>query len=1165
MTRDRGSMMRYLTALTLAIVFGWTAFAQSISGSLAGSVVDSSGSVVPGASVRITNEETGLERTVDTGESGDFVFPGLVPGLYTIRVEAKGFRQLERKGSVVLTGQRLVVGALTVEIGNVAETISVTAKGVGVQTDSTNISALLDSKQVAMQGLRGRDPISMLRLLPGVEQGRVSDMLGGSFATEVPRFMGKTNNTIYVDGVNGGDGGGGGNFSGAINVEAIEEISVQMANYSAEYGRGGGPQINIISKSGGLQYHGTAYWFKRHEMFNANNFFNNLNGLQKSLYRFSNLGGTLGGPVPMTRNKLFFFYSFDDTQTKRLNPIRQFTLPTAIERRGDFSQSLTNAGGLIPITDPLNGQRFPNNVIPASRRDPHGSAILSIFSLPNVQAQGYNFLIQHPATQHPRRQNLFKVDFRPNQNDTISFKGSTWYTRQAGFESPGSNAGDARWGLVDARYDFTTDMATASYTRIVSPRIVNEFMIGIFYSTEKGPPTDDEALARLRKQTHNLQTLPQFAPQNNPLNIIPMAQFSGLQQNSFSAARINFDGRYPLDGFDTALTGSNNVTYTRNMHTFKIGVWWEKAGFRQARAGNFSGEFQFQHNAANPLSTGYAFANAYLGTFNTYTEALGRVADNRVQHTVAWFVQDTWKVNRKLTLDIGLRMYRWGRNLQQGGEASAFSLERFDPTWGGRPPILLRPVTTPQGRRAQNPINGQILPANFIGALAPGTGYTCTGYLSKETPCIINGVVLQENGNYVKGGRGFIEPIPVLFDPRIGIAYSPFNDNKTVIRASWGAYHVATGGADYRRGGPAFQFNQQILFGDINTMLTATPVTNPAGVSGTYRNRNQELNYQYTLGFQRDVGRGTVLDVAFVGNTSRHRQLSWDFNQIPMGVRFRPENRDTTVNPTAANPGALPDNFLRRFIGFAGMDQQGNGGTDRYDSLQVQLNRRFIGGLQLAGAYTYANGLIRGWFQQLPFENLDRNVDIQTHILNISYVIDLPKASKLAPSPVVRHVFDNWQISGFTTFSSGKPMNVALQTTDAFDFTGGGESCGVVQTGPAILPRGERNVNRWFNTSVFQRPSGRGDIGNNCQNYKFRGPGINNWDLFFFKNFPIGEGEKKFQLRWEMFNVFNHTQFNGVNTTANFNPQGQQVNAQFGRVTTAREERRMQVALRFNF
>jgi hypothetical protein len=562
----------------------------------------------------------------------------------------------------------------------------VTAEGTGVQTDSTNTAALLDSKQIAMIGLRGRDPIAMLRLLPGVEQSRVGDMLGESFGTDVPRFMGKDNNTIYVDGVNGGDGNGGGRFSGATNVDAIEEISVQLGNYTAEYGRGGGPQLNIITKRGGQQYHGTAYWFKRHEMFNATNFFNNLNNLRKPKYRFSNLGGTFGGPIPFLKpggqNRLFFFYSIDDTQTQRPNDIRRFTMPTELEKQGNFSQSRANNGTVIRVNDPLNNlQQFPNNMIPVTRRDPHGVAILNIFPEPNIAGQaGYNFIVQHPSTNHPRRQHLFRIDYRPTDKDTVSFKGQTWRNTQSGFESPGSNTGDARWGLVDAQYNFTTDMATASYTRIISPQIVNELMVGIFNNGEAGPPTDDEALARVQRQNYGLATLPQFAPQNNPLNILPMAQFSGLQNNSFAPARINFDGRFPLDGADMALTASNNLSYTRGPHTFKAGIWWEKGAFRQSRASNFSGEFQFQHNSNNPLSTGYAFANAYIGTFNSYNESLGRVGDSRVQHTIAWFVQDTWKVNRRLTLNLGLRMYRWGRNLQQGGEASAFSNERFDPT-----------------------------------------------------------------------------------------------------------------------------------------------------------------------------------------------------------------------------------------------------------------------------------------------------------------------------------------------------------------------------------------------------------------------------------------------------------------------------------------------------
>jgi hypothetical protein len=177
----------------------------------------------------------------------------------------------------------------------------------------------------------------------------------------------------------------------------------------------------------------------------------------------------------------------------------------------------------------------------------------------------------------------------------------------------------------------------------------------------------------------------------------------------------------------------------------------------------------------------------------------------------------------------------------------------------------------------------------------------------------------------------------------------------------------------------------------------------------------------------------------------------------------------------------------------------------------------------------------------------------------------MPRGSRLIPGLVGRAVLDNWQVSGVTTFASGFPSNVSLATSDNYDFTGGGETCGVVQTGPAILPRGERMLDRWFDTSVFRRPSGRGDIGNNCSNYKFRLPGINNWDVSFFKNFPIGEGSKRFQFRWEMYNVFNHTQFETVDTTARFDAAGQQINANFGRVTNARQERRMQAAIRFNF
>jgi hypothetical protein len=300
--------------------------------------------------------------------------------------------------------------------------------------------------------------------------------------------------------------------------------------------------------------------------------------------------------------------------------------------------------------------------------------------------------------------------------------------------------------------------------------------------------------------------------------------------------------------------------------------------------------------------------------------------------------------------------------------------------------------------------------------------------------------------------------------------------------------------------------------------------------------------------------------VAYVGSTTRHIAQSWNFNLLPSGIRFRPESADPS-RPTTP----LPDTFLRPYVGFGDMNQSGPATTARYDSLQVQLNRRFTGGVELAGSYTYANGIDNGWYQQLNSINArNRNTSLQTHVLNMSYVIDLPNASKVIPGKATRWILDDWQVSGITTFASGFPQNVALQTSDGFDFAGGGESCGVVQTGPAQLSHGERAFDRWFDTSVFQRPSGRGDLGNNCQNYKFRGPGFNNWDISLFKNVRVAEG-KEFQLRWEMYNAFNHTQFSTVNSDARFNPAGAQVNANFGKVTAARNERRMQMSLRFNF
>jgi hypothetical protein len=710
---------------------------------------------------------------------------------------------------------------------------------------------------------------------------------------------------------------------------------------------------------------------------------------------------------------------------------------------------------------------------------------------------------------------------------------------------------------VRQHYEFTGDQLTLNYTRIITPRLVNEAFAGFFIDTEDGRTPDDTELQKLQRQYRGLSGLGQFAALHNPLNIIPKATFGGIP-TSFSAASIAYDNRLPLWGADSNLTITNNLTYSAGSHTFKAGGYRESSRFGQARSSIFAGQFDFGQDVNDPLTTGYAFANAYIGHFRQYTEGLGRPAQFARKNIYAWFVQDTWRVKRNLTLDLGLRMYWAPWALQSNPEASAFTFERYDPK---KIPTLFRPIATADGRRAVNPLTGEIFPQTYIGSIVPGTGDTCT-IITEKTPCQLNGVIVQNDPTYVPGYGGFRDLPGVQWDPRIGLAWDPFGNGRTAVRASFGTFHQAsTGGNAAYDGGPAFRFDKSILFSDMNQFLNAGPITTPISVTGPERRQKLPLVYQYMLGVQREIFRGTVLDVAYVGNNSHHNSQNYNYNQIPYGTRFKPENADP-ANP--AQP--LPDVFLRRFIGYQDINIALPATSTRYDSLQVQLNRRFIGGVEVAGSYTYAKAFVNGWAQEIP-SRLKRGLlpNDQTHVLNLSYVIDLPKASRILPWRATKFALDNWQVSGITTFASGFPQNVTLTTTDNFDFTGGGDGGVVVMTGPALLPHGERTFDRWFDTSVFKRPSGRGDIGSDFTNYKFRGPGFANFDMSLFKNFPIRSERRNLQFRWEFYNFFNHTQYSAVNNTARFDPQGNQVNAAFGQVTATRTERRMQGSLRFTF
>ncbi|MGH9936397.1 MAG: carboxypeptidase regulatory-like domain-containing protein, partial [Blastocatellia bacterium] len=421
------------------------ASAQTVTGAISGTVVDGSGAAVAGATVTLINERTNDARVLTTNESGDFRFTAALPGTYTVKVEQRGFSVFRRQGNVLTANEHLAVGELALKVGDLSEVVTTVAEGTPVQTESTEHSALIASKQLELISQRGRDVTSLLKILPGVAYGGESETAGSGFGSGIPNVQGGRNtwNTLNVDGVRGNDLGSPNTFSSTVNFDAIGEVKVLLNGYQAEYAGNASANVNIVTKSGSSEYHGSGYWFKRHEQFNANNFINNstlvtspLTGrtgaVPKPRYRYSTLGATFGGPVwipkvtDKLKEKLFFFYSFEDSQTLNPQLLRQVTVPTQLERNGDFSQSVDVNGAKIFIRDPLRTGAcnatdqtacFPNNVIPGARINKNGQGLLNVFPLPNALDTGitrrqYNYLFQE-SIKVPKRQNLFRTDYKP--------------------------------------------------------------------------------------------------------------------------------------------------------------------------------------------------------------------------------------------------------------------------------------------------------------------------------------------------------------------------------------------------------------------------------------------------------------------------------------------------------------------------------------------------------------------------------------------------------------------------------------------------------------------------------------------------------------------------------------------------------------------------------
>jgi len=1170
--------------LSLALLLAVSAFAQT-SASLSGTAHDAQGGAVAGAKVTLKDAGGTVQHDTTTNGEGFYTFPVIPPGTYTVTIEATGFKKSVKSGIVVNASDRQSTGVTVLEVGDISNTVEVTADAAQLQikTESGEQGTAINNQQIQNLAVNGRNYLDLLKLTPGV-------VVTTSFATSGPGGLGNINiagartgrNNLTIDGTTNVDTGSNGTQHIALSLDNISEFKLLTSNYQAEYGRSGGGAIQIVTKSGTSEFHGTGYYFHRHEQFNSNSFLNNavprVNGIQpnqRNFYRYNQQGYNVGGPVLLPKKalkeKLFFFFSQEWQEQLVPQNARLSRVPTALEVAGDFSQTRNFSGAPITIIDPQTGQPFPGNKIPADRiaaNGANGQKILRLFQkFENTPLGGAEnaFRYNHNSqlsVSYPRKETSIRVDY----NLSDSTKAYVRYTRDADQQIMPYGLG---WTGGNNQIPFDNLIfkqapawnGTLNVTSALSPSLTNEFIFGASQNNLTLDPTVENAASY------------SGIGFNFPL---PFAGYPAAQWFNITFGGItdqNFGGttgysQFPYKNSNTTFDIYDNVSKVIGTHTLKAGFYYQRS--RKDQAAGDSAVIAFSNNVNNPNNTGHPYANALLGEFDTFRQPNIGVFQGQYRSTnVEWYLQDNWKVNNRLTVDYGMRFSLIYPQYDARQQDFYFVPSKFDPAKavrlyrqtckGGVFPCSGTNIQSYDPALAPNPVeaakNAAILKdGSLVGRIVTGSGDP------------FNGMVGSKDG-YFPGG---VKSRGAQFGPTLGFAYDVFGDKKTVVRGGYRLGYDRVQGNELAFaavGQPPKFFNPTISFSNLSKVGTGEIALGVTSVIAADPEGHIPSVQSFSLQVQHDVGWNTVLSVGYVGTLSRHNQELLNLNFSPYGELFTAAAQDPAryaggVVPTEeaglaqvykdagvkySGANALTSAFLKRFPGYDQVGLRTFGGSSNYHSMQTTLTKRFGSSVDFGLAYTWSKAMgTSNTYTDFINPICSRCADYRrlafdrTHIMVINYDWRLPGFKD--SNWFFKGVTNGWQVTGITQFISGQPEDVNaginnINTNQRISGSWTEGSRGFFTSDP----NQSKERDKYFNWEAIRLPSVSEALaakGAYPRNFLSR-PGINVTDLSLFKSFPLGgDNARRLQLRVEMFNVFNQAQFSDMNrnvTWSNFN------------------------------